>query len=38
MVGDNCTQAYLTSEVSEEEIKEDYNKYIDFVKMSYSDL
>ena len=27
MVGDNCTHAYLTSNISEEEIKENYNKY-----------
>ncbi len=36
MVGDNCTQAYLTSNVSEEEIKENYNKYIDLLKMGYN--
>ncbi len=38
MVGDNCTNAYLTSTVSEDQIKEDYNRYIDFVKMGYSDF
>lgn len=36
MVGDNCTHAYLTSNISEEEIKENYNKYIDLVKMGYN--
>lgn len=38
MVGDNCTNAYLTSGISEDKIKEDYNRYIDFVRMGYSDI
>ena len=35
MVGDTCVERYLMSEVSEEEIKNDYNEYIDFVKTSF---
>ena len=35
MVGDTCIERYLMSEVSEEEIKNDYNEYIDFVKTSF---
>lgn len=38
MVGDNCVQTYLTSEISEDEIKEEYNKYIDFFQVGYSKL
>lgn len=36
MVGDNCIERYLMSEVSEEEIKNDYNNYIDFIKTSFN--
>ena len=35
MVGDNCVERYLMSEVSEEEIKNDYNNYIDFIQTSF---
>ena len=35
MVGDTCIERYLMSEVSSEEIKNDYNEYIDFVKTSF---
>lgn len=35
MVGDNCLQQYLTSTISEDKIKEDYNKYIDFLKVRF---
>ena len=36
MVGDNCVERYLMSEVTEEEIKQDYNNYIDFIKTSFN--
>lgn len=36
MVGDNCIERYLMSEVSEEEIKKDYNNYIDFIQTSFN--
>lgn len=38
MVGDNCLQQYLTSEMTEEEAKEEYNKYIDILKIGYNKL
>lgn len=38
MVGDNCVERYLTSQATEEEIKNDYNKYIDFVKTGFGNL
>ncbi len=38
MVGDNCVQQYLTSEITEEEAKEEYNKYIDILKLGYNKL
>ncbi len=36
IVGDNCLQQFLTSTTSKDKIKEDYNKYIDFLKTSYN--
>lgn len=38
IVSDNCLQQYLTSTVSKDKIKEDYNKYIDFLKVGFSKL
>lgn len=38
MVGDNCLQQYLTSTVSKDKIKEDYNKYVDFLKIGYGKI
>lgn len=38
MVGDNCFKQYLTCEKTEEEAKEEYNKYIDILKMGYTNL
>lgn len=38
IVGDNCLQQFLTSTTSKDKIKEDYNKYIDFLKTSYNKL
>lgn len=35
MVGDTCVERYLMNEVSEEEIKNDYNEYIDYLKTSF---
>ena len=35
IVGDNCVQRYLTSEISQEEIIEDYNDYIDLMKTKF---
>lgn len=35
MVGDNCVQRYLTSEISQEEIIEDYNDYIDLMQTKF---
>ena len=36
MVGDNCISKYLSTEQSAEEVKEDYNNYVDFVKGAFS--
>ena len=35
MVGDNCISKYLSTEQSAEEVKEDYNNYVDFVKGAF---
>lgn len=35
MVGDNCVQRYLTSGISQEEIIEDYNEYVDLMKTKF---
>lgn len=36
MVGKNCIQKYLMKSANEDEIKNDYNKYIDFLKLGFS--
>ena len=35
MVGGNCISKYLTTEQTAEEVKEDYNNYVDFVKGAF---
>ncbi len=35
MVGDNCISKYLSQEQSAEEVKKDYNNYVDFVKGAF---
>ena len=36
MIGKTCLEKYLIKAVSEEEIKNNYNDYIDFVKVSFN--
>lgn len=35
IVGDNCVQRFITSEVSQEEIIEDYNEYVDLMRTKF---
>lgn len=38
MVGDNFVTKYLSTDVSPEEIIEDYNDYVDFVEIGYNNI
>lgn len=38
MIGKTCVEKYLARTVSEDEIKEDYNSYIDLVKTGFSKM